>query len=104
MSEHKYNPDFTKNVINAIGPNVPPRTRLVMSSLIKHVHEFAREVDLTIEEWMMGVQFMNSIGQISDAKRNEGQRISDVLGLESYELVPSFNSKFINLTISQARR
>ena len=75
-----------------------------MSSLIKHVHEFAREVDLTIEEWMMGVQFMNSIGQISDAKRNEGQRISDVLGLESYELVPSFNSKFINLTISQARR
>jgi len=31
----------------------------------------------------MGVQFLNAVGQISDAKRNEGQRISDVIGLES---------------------
>jgi catechol 1,2-dioxygenase len=54
-----------------------------MSSLIKHVHDFARETELTIDEWMIGVQFLNAVGQISDAKRNEGHRISDVIGLES---------------------
>lgn len=54
-----------------------------MSALIRHVHDFAREVELTIDEWMMGVSFMNAVGQISDKKRNEGQRISDVIGLES---------------------
>ena len=75
---------FTENVINAIGPKATPRTREVMSALIRHVHDFAREVELSVDEWMMGVHFVNSIGQISTKVRNEGQRISDVLGLESY--------------------
>ncbi len=82
-SASKYDPHFTQHVIDTIGPKTSPRTRQVMSSLIRHVHDFAREVDLTIDEWMMGVNFMNAVGQISDAKRNEGQRISDVIGLES---------------------
>jgi len=79
----KYDPSFTQHVIETIGPKTGDRERFVMSSLIKHLHDFAREVELTPEEWMAGVQFVNSIGQISDSKRNEGQRISDVLGLES---------------------
>ena len=82
-SSHRFDPDFTQNVINAIGPKATPRTREVMSALIKHVHDFAREVELTIDEWMMGVNFINAVGQISDKKRNEGQRISDIIGLES---------------------
>jgi hypothetical protein len=82
-ASHRFDPNFTQNVINAIGPNATPRTREVMSSLIRHVHDFAREVELTIDEWMMGVQFMNAVGQISDRTRNEGHRISDVIGLES---------------------
>jgi Catechol dioxygenase N terminus len=81
----RFDPNFTQNVINAIGPKTPDRTRQVMSALIRHVHDFAREVELTIDEWMLGVQFMNAVGQISDAQRNEGQRISDVIGLESYD-------------------
>lgn len=79
----RYNPVFTQNVIDNIGPKTDDRTRLVMSSLIRHLHDFAREVDLTTDEWMAGVHFVNSIGQISTKTRNEGQRISDVLGLES---------------------
>jgi len=79
----RFDPNFTNNVISAIGPKTSPRTREIMSALIRHVHDFAREVELTIDEWMLGVMFMNAVGQISDAKRNEGQRISDVIGLES---------------------
>jgi len=65
-----------------------------MTALIRHIHDFTREVELTVDEWMMGVKFVNAIGQISDAKRNEGQRISDVLGLES--LVDEIAHKHIN--------
>lgn len=79
----RFDPNFTKHVIDTIGPKTDDRTRFVLGSLIRHLHDFAREVELTTEEWMTGVHFVNSIGQISTSTRNEGQRISDVLGLES---------------------
>lgn len=79
----RFDPNFTKHVIDTIGPKTPARERFVLGALIKHIHDFAREVELSVDEWMLGVKFINSIGQISDSKRNEGQRISDVIGLES---------------------
>jgi len=78
-----FDPHFTQNVINAIGPKTTPRMREVMSSLIQHVHDFARENKLTVEEWMAGVDVLNWAGKMSDDKRNEGQLVCDVLGLES---------------------
>ena len=79
----KFDPDFTRHVIENIGPKTPERERFVLSSLITHIHDFIRDTELTPEEWMKGVQFINSIGQISTSTRNEGQRICDVLGVES---------------------
>jgi catechol 1,2-dioxygenase len=54
-----------------------------MGSLIKHIHDFAREVQLTTDEWMAGVQMINEAGQMSNDRRNEGQLLCDVIGLES---------------------
>jgi catechol 1,2-dioxygenase len=79
----RFDPHFTENVINAIGPKTTPRMRQVMSSLIRHVHDFARENELTVDEWMQGVQLLNWAGKMSDDKRNEGQLVCDVIGLES---------------------
>ncbi|KAK4613506.1 Catechol 1,2-dioxygenase [Fulvia fulva] len=75
--------EYTEHVIKAMGPKTDPRLRQVMSSLIRHVHDFAREVDLTVDEWMTGVQLINECGRMSDNKRNEGQLLCDVIGLES---------------------
>ncbi|KAL5343329.1 Intradiol ring-cleavage dioxygenase [Aspergillus crustosus] len=83
MASHRFDPTFTDNVINAMGDNVNPRFRKLMSSLIRHVHDFARENELTVDEWMAGVQLLNWAGQMSDNKRNEGQLVCDVIGLES---------------------
>ncbi|KAL4808913.1 Intradiol ring-cleavage dioxygenase [Aspergillus unguis] len=83
MATHRFDPDFTENVVSAMGDNVNPRFRKLMSSLIRHVHDFARENEVTVDEWMAGVQLMNWAGQMSDAKRNEGQLVCDVIGLES---------------------
>ena len=79
----KFDPTFTQHVIDTMGPKTAPRTRQIFSSLIRHLHEFAREVELTTDEWLEGVKFVNSIGQISNKTRNEAHRMSDILGLES---------------------
>ncbi|KAA8573315.1 hypothetical protein MFRU_053g00360 [Monilinia fructicola] len=80
---HKFDPNFTQNVIDAMGPKTSPRMREVMGCLIRHVHDFAREVELTVDEWMQGVELLNEAGRMSDHKRNEGQLVCDVIGLES---------------------
>ncbi|KAG5982230.1 hypothetical protein E4U55_002175 [Claviceps digitariae] len=79
----RFDPSFTSRVINAMGPNMEPRTRQVLSSLITHIHDFAREVELTNDEWMAGMRFVNSIGQVSSETSNEAHRVSDILGIES---------------------
>lgn len=80
---HRFDPNFTQNVINTMGPKTTERSRIVLGSLIRHLHDFAREVELTIDEWMAGVHFVNSVGQIYTKSRNEAHRVSDILGLES---------------------
>ena len=55
---HQYDPNFTQNVIKCTGPKTSPRMRKVMASLIQHVHDFARENELTIDEWMAGVDLV----------------------------------------------
>jgi catechol 1,2-dioxygenase len=91
--ESRFDPNFTQHVIETMGPNVTPRNREIFSSLIRHLHDFAREVELTPEEWMTGVHFVNSVGQISTNIRNEAHRVSDVLGLES--LVDEIANKIV---------
>lgn len=80
---HNFDPNFTQHVIDTIGPKATPRSREIFSSFIRHLHDFAREVELTTDEWLAAVKFTNWIGQISDSKRNEAHRMSDILGLES---------------------
>lgn len=58
-----------------------PRFKLVMSSLIRHLHDFAREVHLTEAEWEEGVRFLTATGKMCDDKRQEFILLSDTLGL-----------------------
>jgi len=58
-----------------------PRMAELMTAAIKHLHAFAKEVDLTGEEWMGALEFLTATGQASDEKRKEFILLSDVLGL-----------------------
>ena len=69
-----------------------PRLRQIMTSLVTHLHSFAREVALTEEEWMQGIQFLTATGQMCDAKRQEFVLLSDTLGL-SMLVVAQNNTK-----------
>ena len=58
-----------------------PRMAELLTALVRHLHDFAREVRLTEDEWMAAIQWLTRTGQISDEKREEFILASDVLGL-----------------------
>lgn len=55
-----YDPNFTDRVISATGPKAHPRVAEIMPSLLRHLHDFAREVDLTVAEWTAAVRFVST--------------------------------------------
>jgi hydroxyquinol 1,2-dioxygenase len=57
-----------------------PRLKLVLESLVRHLHGFLRETRLTEEEWRAGIDFLTAAGHITDDRRQEFVLLSDVLG------------------------
>lgn len=66
-----------------MGDETNPRLREVLQSLVTHLHAFAKDVNLTHDEWRTGIAFMERTGEISDEERHEFVLLSDVLGLSS---------------------
>ena len=68
-----------------------PRLAEVMSALVRHLHDFAKEVHLTQAEWDLAVEFLTRTGQISSGQRQEFILLSDVLGFSM--LVDAINNR-----------
>ncbi len=60
-----------------------PRKKQILLAAIKHLHAFAVEVDLTLEEWLEGIFYLTEIGQTCDDQRQEFVLLSDLLGLSA---------------------
>ena len=73
--------NVTEAVLDKIGDNTEPRVREIMEALVRHAHDFIREVNLTSDELLYGARFIQAVGQISDDKREEGVLLGDVLGM-----------------------
>ncbi|NEC88053.1 dioxygenase [Streptomyces sp. SID12501] len=69
-----------------------PRLAELMTSLVRHLHAYAREVGLTEQEWAAAVEWLTATGRVSDDKRQEFILASDVLGLST--LVVQLNHRF----------
>jgi hydroxyquinol 1,2-dioxygenase len=82
---------LTDAVIARLSPDADPRFRRIMTSLIRHVHDFVREVELTEDEWFEGIKFLTATGQKCDDKRQEFILMSDVLGVSM--LVDAINHR-----------
>jgi hydroxyquinol 1,2-dioxygenase len=72
---------ITAEALGRLDKTNNPRLKRVMTSLIQHLHDFARDVELTEEEWFQGIQFLTDTGHITDGKRQEFVLLSDTLGL-----------------------
>ena len=75
--------NITETFAGYFGEDTDPRTREVLLALARHVHDFAREVNLTHDEWRKGVEMLEHAGRITGPERNEFVLFSDVLGLSS---------------------
>jgi hydroxyquinol 1,2-dioxygenase len=72
---------ITAETLDRIKDTPNPRLKEIMSSLIRHLHEFARETQLTEEEWFEGIKYLTATGHITNDKRQEFILMSDTLGL-----------------------
>ena len=83
--------NLTDAVLAKLEGATDPRFKQIMTSLIQHLHAFVREVELTEEEWMTGIQFLTATGQKCDDKRQEYILLSDTLGVSM--LVDALNHR-----------
>jgi len=83
--------NLTEAVLGKIEGATDARFKQIMTSLVKHVHAFVREVELTEAEWFAGIQFLTATGQKCDDKRQEFILLSDTLGVSM--LVDAINHR-----------
>ena len=72
--------ELTARVVASFDECGNPRLRELMTRLFRHLHEYIRELRLTEAEWSDPISFLTWCGHITDDKRQEFVRLSDVLG------------------------
>jgi hydroxyquinol 1,2-dioxygenase len=73
--------NITDEVLSRVQNTGDPRLKQIMTSLIRHLHDFAREVGLTEAEWFEGIKFLTDAGHMTSDRRQEFVLLSDTLGL-----------------------
>jgi hydroxyquinol 1,2-dioxygenase len=71
---------LTKAVRASFENTESERLRVVLDSLVRHLHGFLSEVGLSEDEWLSGIEFLTETGHITDERRQEFILLSDVLG------------------------
>lgn len=87
LNEH----NVTEAVLLQFSSTPSPRLKEIMNGLVKHLHAFAREVNLTEAEWFEGIKFLTDTGHKCTGTRQEFILLSDTLGLS--QLVCAQNNK-----------
>ncbi len=72
--------NLTEVVLVAMAGTPDARTREVLGGLVRHLHAFIQEVNLSEAEWLAGIQFLTATGQACSAQRQEFILLSDTLG------------------------
>jgi catechol 1,2-dioxygenase len=75
--------DVTPVVLTAMAGASDPRLRQLAESFVRHMHAFAREVNLTEPEYDIGVDFLNRIGRATNDHHNEGILFADAMGFST---------------------
>lgn len=80
-----------ETVNGRIGEATDKRLRRVMTSLVDHLHDFIKDVELTEAEWEAAIGFLTRTGQICSDTRQEFILLSDALGVSM--LVDAINHR-----------
>lgn len=84
--------DNSTEAVNArVATDADPRLAEIMCCLVRHLHAFAKDVELTQEEWEAAIAFLTRTGQTCSGERQEFILLSDVLGVSM--LVDAINNR-----------
>jgi hydroxyquinol 1,2-dioxygenase len=72
--------NLTEAVLASFAHGDSERFTQIAQSLVRHLHAFISEVQLTEEEWAKGIEFLTRVGHITTDQRQEFILLSDVLG------------------------
>ncbi|MEP6944022.1 MAG: dioxygenase [Betaproteobacteria bacterium] len=75
--------DVTTDALNVMQRTRDPRTRVIMTSLVKHLHAFIRDVRLTESEFRQSAAILAEIGKLTTDTHNEMVLMSGSLGVSS---------------------
>jgi hydroxyquinol 1,2-dioxygenase len=87
FNEHSLTQEVTRRLTQ--GDNA--RANRIMTSMIKHLHDFVRDVEPTFEEWQYAIDFLTRTGQACTPLRQEFILLSDTLGVSM--LVDAINHR-----------
>jgi hydroxyquinol 1,2-dioxygenase len=71
-------------------PNL--RQRIISEAMVRHLHDFVREVEPSQQEWAEAIGFLTRVGQKCTDTRQEFILLSDTLGVSI--LVDAINHRF----------
>ena len=81
-------------VIDSLGETADPRLREVLVALVRHLHDFVKDTQLTEDEWAAGIDFLTRTGHTCTEVRQEFIMLSDVLGVSM--LVETINHRALD--------
>ena len=73
----------TEAVLSELQRARDPRLREVLSAAVRHLHEFAREVNLSEAEFRRGCAVLAQAGQLTNKSHNEMVLLAGTLGISS---------------------
>jgi protocatechuate 3,4-dioxygenase beta subunit len=75
--------DVTPFVLTAMADTSNARLKEIVTSLVTHLHQFARETRLTEQELEYGLRWLVALGQHTNDSNNEVVLASDVIGFST---------------------
>jgi protocatechuate 3,4-dioxygenase beta subunit len=78
---NKTEDDITAEVLQRFAETPDPRLRQIMLGLVKHLHAFVKEVELTEPEWFQAIEILTAAGRMCSDKSQEFILFSDARGV-----------------------
>ncbi|MBL7262011.1 maleylacetate reductase and hydroxyquinol 1,2-dioxygenase domain-containing protein [Paractinoplanes lichenicola] len=74
---------LTDEVVASFAGAASPRTAQLLGDLVRRLHGFVADNDLTEDEWQAAIDFLTRTGQLCSPTRQEFVLLSDTLGISS---------------------
>jgi catechol 1,2-dioxygenase len=75
--------ELTEAVLAEMHRTPEARTKQILSALVRHLHQFVKEVKLTEREFQEAIALINAIGQKTTPSHNEAMLVAGALGVSN---------------------